>query len=54
MALSAGPNITVPTLEYSRDKKIWVNAILHNVFECVTIYYHIAIFDWILVKRHFL
>ena len=31
---------------------IWVNAVLRIVFECIAIYCHIAIFGWILVKRH--
>ena len=34
----------------TRDEAIRVNAILCIVFECIAIYYHIAIFDWILVK----
>ena len=37
-----------------RGETIWVNAILHIVFECIAIYFHIAIFDWILVKRRFI
>ena len=37
-----------------RDETIWVNAILRIVFECIAIYCHIAIFYWILVKRHFI
>ena len=37
----------------SRGETIRVNAILRIVFECIAIYCHIAIFDWILVKRHF-
>ena len=39
---------------YIRDETIWVNAILLIVFEYIAIYCHIAIFDWILVKRHFI
>ena len=27
-----------------------VNAILRIVFECIAIYFHIVVFDWILVK----
>ena len=38
----------------TRDETIWVNAVLRIVFECIAIYCHIAIFDWILVKRHFI
>ena len=38
----------VPT----RGETIWVNAVLHIVFEYIALYCHIAIFDWILVKRH--
>ena len=34
----------------ARDETIRVNAILCIVFECITIYCHIVIFDWILVK----
>ena len=37
-----------------RGETIRVNAVLHIVFECIAIYFHIAIFDWILVKRHFI
>ena len=37
-----------------RGETIRVNAILRIVFECIAIYCHIAIFDWILVKRHFI
>ena len=33
-----------------RGETIWVNAILPIVFECIAIYCHIAICDWILVK----
>ena len=33
-----------------RAETIWVNAVLCIVFECIAIYCHIAIFDWILVK----
>ena len=38
----------------SRDETIWVNVILHIVFKYIAIYCHIAIFDWILVKIHFI
>ena len=31
-----------------RGETIWVNAILRIVFECIAIYCHIAIFNWIL------
>ena len=37
-----------------RGETIWVDAILHIAFECIAIYCHIAIFDWILVKRYFM
>ena len=43
-----------PFILYIRSEPIWVNAILRIVFERITIYCHIAIFDWILVKRHFI
>ena len=32
-------------------KTIWVNATLRIVFECIAIYCHIVIRDWILVKN---
>ena len=38
----------------TRGETIRVNAVLRIVFECIAIYCHIAIFDWILVKRHFI
>ena len=37
-----------------RGETIRINAILRIAFECIAIYCHIAIFDWILVKRHFI
>ena len=37
-----------------RGETIRVNAILHIVSECIAIYCHIAMFDQILVKRHFI
>ena len=38
-----------------RGETIQVNAVLHIVFEYIAIIYcHIAIFDWILVKKHFI
>ena len=33
-----------------RGETIQINAILRIVFECIAIYYHIAIFDRIMVK----
>ena len=48
VALSVLPS----PLEGTRGETIWVNAVLRIVFECIAIYCHIAIFDWILVKRH--
>ena len=33
-----------------RGETIRGNALLRIVFECIAIYCHIAIFDWILVK----
>ena len=39
---------------YIRGETIWVDAVLRIAFECIAIYCHIAIFDWILVKRHFI
>ena len=38
----------------TRGETIQVNAVLRIVFECIAIYCYIAIFDWILVKRHFI
>ena len=38
----------------TRGETIRANAVLRIVFECIAIYCHIAIFDWILVKRHFI
>ena len=38
----------------TRGETIWINAVLRIAFECIAIYCHIAIFDWILVKRHFI
>ena len=40
-------------IKNSRGETIQVNAILHIVFECIAIYCHIAIFDWILEKDLF-
>ena len=37
-----------------RGETIWINVILRIVFEYIAIYCHIAIFDWILVKRCFI
>ena len=34
-----------------RGETLWVNAILHIVFECIAIYCNIAICDWILIKN---
>ena len=45
-------NITTRPHVSTRGETIWVDAILHIVFECIAIYCHIAILDWILVKRH--
>ena len=36
-----------------KGETIQVNAILHIVFECIAIYSHIAIFDWIMVIKTF-
>ena len=45
------PNIYLKIeIQTSRGETIWVNALLRIVFECIAIYCHIAIFDWILVK----
>ena len=33
---------------YIRGETIRVNAVLRIVFECIAIYCHIAIFDWIM------
>ena len=41
-------------LVHVRGETIRVNAILRIVFECIAMYCHIAIFDWILVKRYFM
>ena len=38
----------------SRGETIRVNAVLRIAFECIAIHCHIAIFYWILVKRHFI
>ena len=46
-------NLLYPQI-INRSETIRVNAILCIVFECIAIYCHIAIFDWILVKRHFI
>ena len=35
----------------ARGETIQFNATLSIVFECIVIYCHIAIFDWIVVKR---
>ena len=34
----------------SSGEAVRVNAVLHIVFECIAIYCHITILDWILVK----
>ena len=46
-------NTWVYGIVWNRGETIWVNAILCIAFECIAIYCHIAIFDWILVKRYF-
>ena len=38
------------TCQDCRGETIRVNAVLRIAFECIAIYCHIAIFDWILVK----
>ena len=38
----------------NRGETIQFNAILRIVFEYIATYCHIAIFNWILVKRHFI
>ena len=43
-----------PKLLYMLGVKKYGSMLLHIAFECIAIYYHIAIFDWILVKRHFI
>ena len=35
---------------HGRGETMRVDAILHIAFECIAIYCHIAIFDWMLVK----
>ena len=35
---------------HTRGETLWVYAILWIAFECIAIYCHIAIFNWILVK----
>ena len=46
--MSAGSSLVGST----RGETIRVNAILCIVFECIAIYCHNAIFDWILVTGH--
>ena len=48
------PDLKMFKMPSSRGETIWVNAILRIVFECIAICCHIAIFDWILVKRYFM
>ena len=48
---SYGPTLHIQPYTYiHRGKPIRVNAVLHIVFECIAIYCHITILDWILVK----
>ena len=51
--LLSGKFVCVCVFVCARGETIPVNAIMHIVFECIAIYCHIAIFDRILVKRHF-
>ena len=39
---------------HSSGETIQVNAVFRIVFECITIHCHVSIFDWILVKGHFI
>ena len=41
-------------IQLVRSETIWVNAVLCIALECIAIYCHIVIFDWISVKRHFI
>ena len=43
-------NLLKHFLLVTRGETIQVNAILHVVLECIAIYCHIVIFDWILLK----
>ena len=52
MALYKATTYTI--ISYIKGETIRVNAVLRIVFECIAIYCHVAIFDWILVKRHFI
>ena len=38
---------------HTRGETIRVNAVLRIVFDCIAIYCHIAIFDWIMVIKTF-
>ena len=44
----------VRMIGFSIYNTIQANAILRIVFDYIAIYCHIAKFDWILVKRHFI
>ena len=35
---------------HTRDATIWVNTVLHIAFECIAIYFRIAIFDIMSLK----